>query len=108
VEKYFIFIIFVFVSCTSTREVVSNFGNADTEYRNISNEIREQQSELGITGQRIEDRSYQLEQSITTGTEPIQNIRTILQQVRSQSLVANETITTGNAIDTATIEPSEN
>jgi hypothetical protein len=100
---------FFTVSCksTGTEPVVSYIGITDTKYRDISNEIRNQQSELGITGQRIEDRSRQLEQSIAGGTEPIQSIRSILQQVRGQSSIINESITTGDTDNPTTTESTE-
>lgn len=104
---FFMLTPFFTVSCKSTREVVSDIGTTNTAYREIANDLREQQSELGITGQRIEDRSYQLEQSITAGTEPIQEIRGILQQIRGQPVVEDESANQKNTDNTATIKPAE-
>jgi hypothetical protein len=94
-------------SCKSTGTVVSDFGTPNTEYRNQSNEIREGQAELGITGQRIEDRSQYLEQSIKDGAATIQDIRNVLQQVRNQPLRRNEDSTKREARGRGSIKSGE-
>jgi hypothetical protein len=46
---------------TGRRAVVSNFGERTSDYRGIQEAIRSGEAELAITGQRIEDASYEIE-----------------------------------------------
>ncbi|MDR2729534.1 MAG: hypothetical protein LBB81_01390 [Treponema sp.] len=89
---YLVFInLALFISACSTGRgtILSDIGNGATEYRDIAGEIGDGQAELGITGARIEERSRELEQSISRGAETIQDIRTIIQQVRNRPVDAD-------------------
>ena len=73
-------------AASGCRTAVPYNGNPATEYREIDSEIRAGQTELAITGTRIEERSASLEQSIASGARTIHDIADIIQQVRSQPI----------------------
>jgi len=88
---YFISVFILLGGCATgrgTRGLVSDLGTGTSEYRGITGEIRDGQAELGITGARIEERSGELERSISRGAETIQSIRAIIQQVRGRPVEA--------------------
>jgi uncharacterized protein YlaI len=104
---YLVFIILALLVCgcsTGRGAILSNIGDGATEYREIAGRIGDGQAELGITGARIEERSRELEQSISRGAETIQDIGTILQQIRNRPIDAyliekwrNSRLKTGNS-----------
>jgi len=92
VRKIKIILVFIIMAlliggCATSRgtgEMVSDIGDGATEYRDIAGQIGEGQAELGIAGARIEERSRELEQAIVRGAETIQDIRAIIQRVRTR------------------------
>jgi len=77
--------------CATRRGVVvSDLGNGTADYRAIQSEIRTGETELAITGQRLEDHIesglQSLEQSISGGQGAAEEIGAIIQRVRSREV----------------------
>jgi len=85
---------FLFCSgCTTSRGMVSDLGNGTEEYRGIQSEIRDGETDLAITGTRIEDESREigdgireLEQSISGGQGAAEEIGAIIQRIRARAV----------------------
>jgi len=80
-------VILFFGGCATGRgtgAVVSDLGNGTAEYRAIQGEIRSGETELAITGTKIEAGLGELERSISGSQGAEQEIRDIIQQVRAR------------------------
>jgi hypothetical protein len=82
-----------FTGCSTTRAHVSDIGNGAFEYRTIQNEIRAGETELAITGTKLEHESveirtelYELERSINASQRAEQEIDDIIRRVREREL----------------------
>ena len=81
-------------SCKSTE--LYNNGAGNTEYRELQSDIRDGETELAVTGTKIEQTSEQLatgiselEQAITSSTANEQEIGNLLQQIRTREIPDN-------------------
>ena len=72
--------------CASTRPLVSDIGDGASEYRAIQDNIRAGETELAITGTRIEERVGELERSIRSSQTQSNEIERIIQQIREREL----------------------
>lgn len=101
-EKTIIFIficVICFTGCSSTR-VVSDITERTTKYRELEGEIRDGETELAVTGEKlestseqitdsinsIESTSKQLEQSIEESKGNEQEIGNLLQRIRTREV----------------------
>lgn len=113
-EKKINFVLFCFVitsifsGCKSTK-ILSDNGTRVIEYREIESEIRDGETELAITGAKLEstsegirdsinklkDTSERLEQSINESTDNESELGEILQQIRDRELTENQLVELG-------------
>jgi len=68
--------------------VVSDLGDGTTEYRAVQGEIRAGETELALTGARIETGLGEFERSISASQGAEQEIGKILQQIRNRPVDA--------------------
>lgn len=123
---FFIFLSILFISCKSTR-ILSDDGARITEYRELQNEVRDGETKLAITGERISNDSEkigetsaeirqssdelgeqlnQLESSIKESAGNNEEIGRILQQIRARKITDDKLIELG--IEFNKTEESEN
>ena len=84
---YLIGLICLLGCCATGRgagSLVSDLGSGTAEYREIQGDIREGETELAITGTRIEAGLGELERSISSSQGTEQEIDDIIQRVRAR------------------------
>ena len=93
---FFIFISFIFISCSTTR-VVSDISDGTMEYRELQGEIRTGETELAITGTGLESTSKDIEQSVINITESGERLeQSISKSTSSESEIGNILQSIGN------------
>lgn len=123
---FFIFLSILFISCKSTR-ILPDDGARITEYRELQNKVRDGETKLAITGERISNDSEKLgetsteirqssdelgeqlnrlESSIKESAGNNEEIGRILQQIRARKITDDKLIELG--IEFNKIEESEN
>ena len=123
---FFIFLSILFISCKSTRILLDDGTGAD-KYRELQNEVRDGETKLAITGERISNDSEKigetsaeirqssdelgeqlngLESSIKESAGNNEEIGRILQQIRTRKITDDKLIELG--IEFNKIEESEN
>lgn len=123
---FFIFLSILFISCKSTRILLDDGTGAD-KYRELQNKVRDGETELIITGERISNDSEKLgetsaeirqssdelgeqlnglESSIKESAENNEEIGRILQQIRTRKITDDKLIELG--IEFNKTEESEN
>ena len=123
---FFIFLSILFISCKSTR-ILPDDGTGVDKYRELQNEVRDGETELAITGERISNDSEKLgetsaeirqssdelgeqlnglEYSIKESAGNNEEIGRILQQIRARKITDDKLIELGIEFDK--IEESEN
>ena len=123
---FFIFLSILFISCKSTR-ILPDDGTGVDKYRELQNEVRDGETELVITGERISNDSEKLgetsaeirqssdelgeqlnglEYSIKESTGNNEEIGRILQQIRARKITDDKLIELGIEFDKT--EESEN
>ena len=123
---FFIFLSILFISCKSTRILLDDGTGAD-KYRELQNEVRDGETKLAITGERISNDSEKigetsaeirqssdelgeqlngLESSIKESAGNNEEIGRILQQIRARKITDDKLIELG--IEFNKIEESEN
>ena len=123
---FFIFLSILFISCKSTR-ILPDDGTGVDKYRELQNEVRDGETDLVITGERISNDSEKLretsaeirqssdelgeqlnglEYSIKESTGNNEEIGRILQQIRARKITDDKLIELGIEFDKT--EESEN
>lgn len=123
---FFIFMSILFISCKSTR-ILPDDGTGADKYRELQNKVRDGETELVITGERISNDSEKLgetsaeirrssnelgeqlnglESSIKESTRNNEEIGRILQQIRTRKITEDKLIKLG--IEFNKTEESEN